>query len=722
MFIEKFSNNGIDYLRLCESYRPKDSKRATRKVICNLGSLAKLSDGKPNFLERLRDSFRNGQALIPELQPYVTDSPKPSDSTETVLLPFPIKGETPDGTFITKHFSDSILNAYISELGLAQLFRTIKSNHKIQYDLLGFVKLAVYGRILEPQSKWASVQQKDKYYTPILKPDYNPYNMYDMLDLVYENQLSIFRTIDKALQKRIDGRDVSIVFYDVTNFFFEIEQNDPDILGEDGVIIEEGLRKRGHSKESRPQPIVQMGLFMDKDGVPIGIKTFSGNTVDKSTLITATSEVIGPMKYQRFIYCADRGLCTMANLVYLLSNGMGYLLSKSIKQSSKEDRDWIIDPEDYESETNENGEVVFKWKSAIKDRTHKRDDGTDYAFKEKVVVFWSLEYYKREKHMMENFSNFLDKLEKSTKSFTLNASQIKNIHRFLKTEVLDSLDPENDTNEEENNATLDEVVSDAAGKKADKETESKEKTEQSATQPENGSDSDTSSDSQSKENKSKGKRKRLTQEEKDQRAAEKKAEAARIKALKDARKKRLTEQLKSSENAKAMIDWDKVYRWRDYAGYYQIVTSELDTDEMTVINTYRKLTQIENRFRTMKSTLNTRPIYLQTAEHIEAHLVLCTMALIIIALIQGKVKKKIDAENCVHKKWCTGMNPDRIQSALNAFSLEPMPNNYVRFRSRTLDQAGKDLDTILQAYGLPIQSRLYTPGELRAFRGTVKVL
>lgn len=694
MFIEKFNNNGYEYLRLSENYRETGSTRSKRRIICNLGALDKLSDGQPDFLERLRDSFRNGKALIPELEPYVNQESSQNTEPEMVELSFPVSGDHPDGCFVTKQYADLIFNAYIKELGLAQLFRIIKTRSKIQYDLLGFIKVIVFGRILAPESKWATLQQNNSYYTPILEDGCNLYKVYDTLDVVHDNAIRIFRAINTALQKRKTGRDVSILFYDVTNFFFEIEQDDEDVLNNDGVVIEEGLRKRGHSKENRPQPITQMGLYMDREGIPVGIKTFPGNKVDKSTMIQATTEIITPMGYERYIYCADRGLCTLANLAFLVHEDMGYLLSKSIKQSCKEDRNWILESKDYIEEKDETGEVIFKYKHTVRDRTAVLEDGTSVTFREKVVVFWSRDYYKRELHMMEKFSTFLETLEKKTRSFTLSASQIKSIKRFLKDEVLDELNPENDS----------------SSSNQDQETK------------ENGAGSSQEDKKEPNEATGKPKRRRLTQEEKDQRAAEKKAEAARLKELKKARTKRLEEQMKDSDTAKTLIDWDKVNRWRDFAGYYQIVTSELGMNDKEIISTYRELTQIENRFRTMKGTLKTRPIYLSDPDHIDAHNILCAVALTIIALIQNKLKTSGEVQAQEGQKWFTGMDPDRIQNALNAFEVETLPKNYLRFRSRTDDQAGKDLHSILNAYGLKLESRLYTPGELRALRGEIRVL
>ncbi len=716
-------------MRLVENYRPHSGEKAKKRVLYNIGSENTLTDGEPDFLERLRKSFREGHPILPELEPFVHNATN-EEKPKVVRLEFPVTGDSPDGVFSNKLYADVLLNAYMKELGLSQLLTSIKSRRKIEYDLLGFAKLLVYGRLLKPTSKWATVGHNESYFRPIVAEDFNPYKVYDTIDIFHEYQADIFQTINKALQNRTDGRNTSVVFYDVTNFFFETELNDRDVMDANGVVIEEGLRKRGHSKENRPQPIVQMGLFMDKAGVPVGIKSFSGNTVDKSTLIPAITETIQHMGLSRYIYCADRGLCTMGNLAFLVNDGQGYLLSKSIKKSKKEDREWIIDPKGYTEVRDKNGQVVFKYKSQIVTRTSTDENGKVISFLEKMVAFWSLDYYKREQHQMESFAEFLTKLEVETGNFTLNASQVRQIQRFLKDEVLESLDPKNDPAPE---AEAPEDKPSEVAVEAEQPSEMAAETTQS---PEAATEESPSATKQ--------KRRRLTPEEKAekeaakqaekarraaarkeariQREAAKKAEQARNKSLKAARKKDLDEQLKNAETTRTMIDWDKVNQWRNYAGYYQIVTSELEMEDMAVIDIYRGLTQIENRFRTMKGAMQTRPIFLRTPERIDGHLVISYVALTIETLIQGKVKLHLGLDAKEGKSWCLGLSPERIQDALNALQVEALPENYLRFRSRTEDQAGRDLQTILDAHGIRLESRLYTPGELRKLRSSVVAL
>ena len=699
IFIDRNISGGTYYLRLCEKIKTEGSKEAKKHVIFNIGPEDEVSDGQPDFLERLRKSFKEGQPIIPELERFISID---DNSDKVVYLPFPIEGDSPDGVFANKLLADMILNAYMKELGLSQFFTAVKSKRKTEYDLLGFVKLIVYGRILKPCSKWATIQQNNEYYNPLLKSGFNSYNVYDTLDILHEHRVDIFKTINNALVKRKNGRNTSIVFYDVTNYFFEIELNDPDLLDENGIVIEEGLRKRGHSKESRPQPITQMGLFMDTDGIPIGIKTFPGNKVDKATMIDATAEILGQMGLSRYIFCADRGICTVENLVYLLKDKQGYLLSKSIKKSKKEDREWIVQSEGYIEELDKNGEVVFKYKSHIVERSYTEENKKiPYVYNEKVVAFWSKEYYDREQHQMAGFAEFLTKLETDTKGFTLNASQISKVKRFLKDEVLASLDPQNDEPE----------------KPTKPESEKNQISEKAESEKVGGTEKNESSG----EPKKKG-RPKLSEEEKAQRKAEKKAEAARQKSLKESRKKQLDEKLCDSATTKAMIDWEKVNHWRDFAGYYQIVTSELKMGDKEIIETYRGLTQIENRFRTMKGPLMTRPIFLSNPDHIDGHLVSCAIALTIDALIQDRIKRFQDKKNAPNGTWYLGASPERVQNALNAFQVEAFPQNYLRFRSRSEDNSGKDLELLLNSINIKLESRLYTPKEVRSLRSSFTVL
>ena len=269
MYVESFKNNGIDYLRLVQSYRVKNSKgikTARKKVIYNIGPLSKFDDGKPDYLERLKKSFKAGNPIISSLEKYCNTSNAP------IIHKFAIAEGSSDCFGNPKIFSNILIEKILEEVGIKNFFASYKGFSKIQYDVYGFAKLLILGRLLNPASKYSTIKQNDNYYLPILN-NYNPDNVYDTLDFIFKNKDKIIRRINTNLVKKAN-RSPKIIYYDVTNFYFEIENPDEDILDEDNNIIQKGIRKNGVCKEERKLPIVQMGLFMDDNGIPISIESF----------------------------------------------------------------------------------------------------------------------------------------------------------------------------------------------------------------------------------------------------------------------------------------------------------------------------------------------------------------------------------------------------------------------------------------------------------------
>ena len=253
MHIELFTVRNRPYLRLVESRRrmSRNGKPISgKRLVLSLGPLAKHDDGKPDYLDRLRQSFREGSPLIEALGPYVGDAPR-----EEWDIKFREGDDSCDGE--PKRLAACVLDPVFSALGLDKLFASVKHASKIRYDLQGLVRLLVYGRILEPASKCATMEQNGKYHEPLVSSD-NPDNVYDALTVIDENAEKIFRRMNTCIKRGI-GRNPSLVFYDVTNFYFEIAEADDDVLDEAGNVVEKGLRKFGVSKENRKQPIVQIG-------------------------------------------------------------------------------------------------------------------------------------------------------------------------------------------------------------------------------------------------------------------------------------------------------------------------------------------------------------------------------------------------------------------------------------------------------------------------------
>ena len=426
MFLEVVQNNGNKYIRLVQSVRVTNKsgyKVSQKKVVKNIGPLDRFNDGQPDYVERLKKSFKAGNPLIPDLLPYC------SESRQVQTYRFSISEGSPDCFGHPKLFSHILLERILEELGLNTFFSSYKNFTKIRFDVYGFAKLLIFGRLLNPASKCATVRQNKDYYDPVLG-DHNPDNVYDTLDFIYDNKDKIIRRINTNLVKKA-GRSPEIIYYDVTNFYFEIEDPDEDILDEEGNIIKKGLRKMGVCKEERKLPIVQMGLFMDDDGLPIAIESFPGNTLDHLTLRTALEKNIDDIGFSRFILIADRGICNYPNLLHVKDNGNGYIVSKSLLKSTKKEREWAYSDDGYLSVSDD-----FKYKSRVVKKTVKDEKGNGRTIEEKVVVYWSRKFQERAEAENKKFLDFLKKLQEHPENFRITATQSKSLRKFFKKECV----------------------------------------------------------------------------------------------------------------------------------------------------------------------------------------------------------------------------------------------------------------------------------------------
>ena len=426
MFIEKFKNNGKDYLRLVHAVRKPNKNGdmvSTKKVLLNIGPLDRFDDGLPDYLPRLKQSFKSGTPLISSLEPFCPSS-KPAETYR-----FSIHEGSPDCFGHPKLFSHILLERILEELGINTFFSSYKGFTKIQYDVYGFAKLLIFGRLLNPASKSATVRQNGDYFEPILT-QYNPDNVFDTLDFIYDNKDKIIRRINTSLVRKA-GRSPGIIYYDVTNFYFEINGPDDDILDEDGNVTEKGLRKMGVCKEERKLPIVQMGLFMDDSGLPIAIESFPGNTLDHLTLRSALEKNIDGLGFSRFILIGDRGICCYPNLLHLKDAGNGYIVSKSLLKSTKKEQEWTYSEEGYLSVSED-----FKYKSRIVKKTVKDGNGNKRTLEEKVVVYWSKKFQLRAERENKKFLDFLKKLQEHPENFRITAAQSKSLRKFFNKECV----------------------------------------------------------------------------------------------------------------------------------------------------------------------------------------------------------------------------------------------------------------------------------------------
>ena len=410
--IECVKNNGKPYLRLAESRYVKDIGRQKKFVIKNLGPLSKFDDGKPDFLKRLREKFKNGEIDFDGIT-YYSNIP-----TKRI---FEIDNDK--NYIVLKNIGYLFLQSIYNSLGIYDLLREIKSDSKIEYDLNGLTKLLVFGRILEPQSKKKTFENRNKYLFNIVSSnDIN--QIYRTLDVLSENSKKIQNRMNTKIKNSSIGRNTSLTYYDVTNYYFETMYGDEDVyeLDENNeiikdkigkpIIVKKGFRKNGVSKENSKGPIVQMGLFIDNNGIPVSHKLFPGNTQDKTTFKNVLENDVDEMNLGRIVVVADNGMNTQENKYLITEKENGYIVSKSVKKSWSKLRGWSLDESGYKLIKNGNGEITFKYKSRINEikLTYKNEDGTKTTktIKEKEIIYWSKKHYEKELNQNKKFIEYLE--------------------------------------------------------------------------------------------------------------------------------------------------------------------------------------------------------------------------------------------------------------------------------------------------------------------------
>ena len=211
-------------------------------------------------------------------------------------------------------------------LGLDSITKKIAKKHKFTFDLNSILSNLLYARILFPASKLATIQLVKNF---LEQPSFELQHVYRALGVIAQESNLIQSELYKNSLKVAD-RNTHILYYDCTNFFFEIEQ-------------EEGLRQYGISKEHRPSPIVQMGLFMDGDGIPLAFNISPGNTNEQVTLTPLEEKLLQDFKLSRLVVCTDAGLASTANRKFNDKKDRAFITTQSIKKLKKPLKEWALD-------------------------------------------------------------------------------------------------------------------------------------------------------------------------------------------------------------------------------------------------------------------------------------------------------------------------------------------------------------------------------------------
>ncbi|QCX33104.1 IS1634 family transposase [Caloramator sp. E03] len=340
--------------------------KRTSKVVEKLGTYDEL-------LKKL-----NGQDPIEWGKRYVEElNRKEKEEKREILVKYsPVKQINKDEQH-TFNGSYLFLQKIYNELGLQNICKNISDKHKFNFNLNSILSRLIYARIIYPSSKLATYELSKKF---IEQPDFELQHIYRALEVISQETDFIQSELYKNSLK-VCNRNKGVLYYDCTNYFFEIEQ-------------EEGLKQYGVSKEHRPNPIVQMGLFMDGDGIPLAFCINKGNTNEQVTLKPLEQKIISEFGLSKFIICTDAGLASTANRKFNNIQNRAFITTQSIKKLKSHLKEWALDPKgwhlsdsDKVYNLNEIDEETDINKIFYKERWIKED-----GLEQKLIVTFSLKY------------------------------------------------------------------------------------------------------------------------------------------------------------------------------------------------------------------------------------------------------------------------------------------------------------------------------------------
>lgn len=414
------------------------------------------------------------------------------------------------------------LQSIYYQLQINKICRKLKQKHKFKYDINAILSDMIYARILEPRSKRSSYKAASEF---LEKPSYKLHDIYRALDVLgAECDL-----IQAELYKNshfLGARNDKVLYYDCSNYYFEIEQED-------------GNKKYGKSKEHRPNPIIQMGLFMDGDGIPLAFSTFAGNANEQTSLKPLEKKILGEFGCQKFIYCSDAGLGSESIREYNHMGERAYIVTQSIKKLKKEEKEWALDPQGFKKVSDDTPVDITKLNSNDKGLYYKDEPYTTKKLHQRLIITYSPKYaaYQR----------------------TIRDKQVERAQKML-----DSGNTKKNRKNPNDPARF---------------------IEKTAVTPE--------------------------------------GEAADI---------------------KYSLDENKITEETLYDGLYAVCTDLLDDNVADILKVSEGRWQIEECFRIMKTDFSARPVYLQDENRIQAHFLICFLALTIYRFLEKKMDLKYTCE------------------------------------------------------------------------------
>ena len=510
--------------------------------------------------EKTREKKAQQQAVVIELMPEAR-------------LPFDEETESYD---CMKNIGHAAISSVFHSLGIHKFFDTRRKNLHLSYNLTAVVKLLVYERILAPGSKRAAWLSRSKYFD---KMEFDLNAVYRSLSIIPKWRDDLLQHLHQQMVMRYD-RNSTVLFYDVTNYYFEIDNED-------------SLRRKGVSKEHRPLPIVQMGLFMDEAGFPVTYDLFPGNTNDCTTFTPMSEKVRKQLTMKHLIFVADKAMMSGTNIADVIAHHNGYVFSKSVRGGTQQLKDTVRDPEGYmrfdenrqeipDTDTTTPVSFMYKILDEVKDTyvtTHEGKRATVKGVGHYQIIYWSSKYAQRAKR---------DRAAAVEKAIVASHRQSKDLidnnhgkNKYLKTKVYD---PQTGEYTEAYHAK---AVFDANQLEEDESLDGYYVIE---------------------------------------------TNVIGLRPYVDARG-RETGELEPSFNAP--------HRWLKTEGMLQLnrVLTPLDIVEM-----YHGLWKIEQTFRVTKSDLDARPVYVSREDRIQAHFLTCFISLLIMRILEHELGHEYSSE------------------------------------------------------------------------------
>lgn len=371
MYLKKSKyKNGRTFLSINESYRDPVSKTNKNRSVMKIG-----------YLDDLAGKYDDPVAHFKALAVKMTEE---NESQNIMTLKIDTATHMDKDEDNVKNLGYIILSKIYHELEIDKYLLSRQRSAKFRYNTNSIMQLLVFARIIYPGSKLFAFNCKEAFFERF---DFKLEEVYRSLSFFSEHKEALQLWMHERVLKKY-SRDTSLVYYDLTNYYFETDQQD-------------GFRMKGVCKEHRPDPIVQMGLFMDRNGIPVSYKLFAGNEADCMTLRPMISETARNYSLGRIIVVADKGVISSDNIWYTLSARNGYVFSYSVRKSNKAFKDYVLDQDGYRW----NKDKTFKIKSRLEPRTIKvtssRGGKICKQVEEKQVIVYSDKYAEKARHDRE---------------------------------------------------------------------------------------------------------------------------------------------------------------------------------------------------------------------------------------------------------------------------------------------------------------------------------